>query len=167
MKRYILWILIGALALGLVFVGGSVSQATAKETTLLEFNSMVGVPIPYTGVANAIRGVPGGGLPWALASAVGELKASGDLEISVRGLLLAAGPNSGKNPIPNFRGLVSCLSKDVNGNPTTVNLTTDLFPADVAGNSKIEARLNLPHPCIAPIIFVTSPTGAWFAATGN
>jgi hypothetical protein len=26
--------------------------------------------------------------------------------------------------------------------------------------------VSLPSPCIAPIVFVTAPTGAWFAATG-
>jgi hypothetical protein len=26
--------------------------------------------------------------------------------------------------------------------------------------------VDLPSPCIAPIVFVTSPNGAWFAATG-
>jgi hypothetical protein len=34
------------------------------------------------------------------------------------------------------------------------------------GNAEIEAQLTLPQPCIAPLIFVTSPGGAWFAATG-
>jgi hypothetical protein len=167
MKRYILSVFIGILALSMVFLGSSYTQATAKETTLLEFNTMVGVPVPYTGATNAIRGVPGGGLPWVLSSAVGELKASGKLEISVRGLVLAAGSNAGKNPITSFRGLVSCLSIDANGAPTTVNVLTDPFPASLAGNSNIEATVSLPRPCIAPIVFVTSPGGAWFAATGN
>ena len=31
----------------------------------------------------------------------------------------------------------------------------------------LEADLNLPNPCIAPIVFVTSGTGSWFAATGG
>jgi len=26
--------------------------------------------------------------------------------------------------------------------------------------------LELPQPCIAPIVFVTSPGGAWFSITG-
>jgi hypothetical protein len=43
---------------------------------------------------------------------------------------------------------------------------TDPFPASSTGDSKIEATLDLPEPCIAPIVFVTSPGAAWFAATG-
>jgi hypothetical protein len=34
------------------------------------------------------------------------------------------------------------------------------------GNAKIEEELDLPDPCLAPIVFVTSPTGSWFAVTG-
>ena len=168
MKKYIVTVLAMVLALSLVFLGSSYSQATAKETKIMEFSTMVGVPRPYTGATNAIRGVNGGGLPWKIVgSAEGELKASGKLEITVRGLVLAEGANIDKNPIPNFKAIVSCLSKDASGNPTTANVSTGLFPADLAGNAEIEATLSLPKPCIAPIIFVTSPTGSWFAATGQ
>jgi hypothetical protein len=62
--------------------------------------------------------------------------------------------------------IVSCLSKDAGGNAITANVQTGLFPADTAGNSEIEDTVSLPEPCIAPIVFVTSPGGAWFAATG-
>ena len=162
-----------------VFFAGSTSRATAQEPKILEFDTMVGVPRPYTGATNAIRGIPGGGLPWVISSAQGELKASGELEIQVTGLVFdPADPVvisrgvGGTNTVPNFKAIVSCLSKDADGNPITVNVSTGLFPADSAGNSAIEAQLSLPHPCIAPIIFVTSPasptnpTGSWFAATG-
>lgn len=155
-------------------------QARAGSPNILEFGTMVAVPRPYTGATNAIRGVPGGGLPWVLSSAKGELSVSGKLEIKVDGLVL--NPNdptvisqglAGVNPIPAFRAIVSCLSKDAGGNPITVNVTTDPFPATTGpavsggGDAKIEAQVSLPAPCIAPIVFVTSPTGAWFAATGN
>jgi streptogramin lyase len=59
------------------------------------------------------------------------------------------------------------LSKDANGNAVTANVSTGQFPADAAGNSEIEDTVALPQPCIAPIVFVASPDGAWFAATGN
>jgi hypothetical protein len=167
MKKYIVLVLAMVLALSLVFAGSSYSRATAKGSNILEFGTMVGVPVPYTGATNAIRGVPGGGLPWAIGSANGELNSRGKLEITVRGLVLAAGANTGKNPIPNFKAIVSCQSTDASGNPTIINVSTGLFPADTKGNSQIEATVSLPKPCIAPIIFVTSPTGSWFAATGQ
>ena len=171
-------VILATILISTFFLGGSVSRASAGEPKILEFDTMIGVPRPYTGAANAIRGVPGGGLPWVVASAEGELKASGQLEVTVQGLVLD--PNDpdvpiarrGTNPIPNFKAIVSCLSKDAAGNPITVNVSTGLFPADTAGNSQIEDTVDLPQPCIAPIIFVTSPasganpTGSWFAATG-
>lgn len=169
MKKYILLSLALALALGVVFMGGQYSQVAAKEPKILEFDSMVGLPQAYTGSQNQIRGVNGGGLPWDIGSTYGELKANGKLEISVQGLVFSAGPNTGKNTIPFFRATVSCLTIDGG----VMNVTTDLFPAtlgatsDGGGNAEIEAMLNLPQPCIAPIVFVTSPGGAWFATTGK
>ena len=169
MKRRILIVLAIALAFGMVFSSGQVSQATAKEPKILEFDSMVGLPQTFTGTQNPIRGINGGGVPWMLSSGVGELKANGKLEISVRGLVIAAGPNTGKNTVPNFRAVVSCLASDA----AVVNVSTGLFPATLGfaseggGNAEIEAQLALPQPCIAPIIFVTSPNGAWFAVTGK
>ena len=133
---------------------------------MLEFQTMVGVPRPYTGGTNAIRGVPGGGLPWVLDAAVGELRTNGEIEVAVAGLVLAEGANTGRNPVPNFRAVVSCLSIDDEGAPIVVNLQTGLFPADEEGNCVIEDQVELPDPCIAPIVFVTNPNGAWFAATG-
>jgi len=54
-----------------------------EERQILEFRTMIGVPRPYTGSANAIRVVPGCGLPWVVSSAKGELGADGRLEIKV------------------------------------------------------------------------------------
>mgnify|MGYP001323113143 CR=1 FL=1 len=172
MKK-LLPVIVSAMLFLSTFFAGSVSTVSAKETTILEFDTMVGVPRPYTGATNAIRGIPGGGLPWVISSGRGELKSTGRLEILVRGLVFD--PNDpdviargigGTNTVPNFKAIVSCLSKDADGNPTTVNVSTELFPASPTGQSRIDTRVSLPQPCIAPIIFVTSPGGAWFAATG-
>jgi hypothetical protein len=151
--------------------GGSTISATAKESTILEFNTMVGVPASLTGTqaAAVFRGVNAGGLPWALTSAKGELKASGKLEIEVKGLVFAAGPNVGKNTVTSFRALISCIGSD--GQPR--NVLTDPFPAttgaasDGGGNAAMEAAVVLPQPCFAPVVFITSPAGSWFAVTGN
>ena len=174
MKKLLYHLTAVLLLLGVFSFSSLVPQAAASQPTLLEFNTMVGVPRPYTGLANAIRGIPGGGFPWVISFGSGELTASGKLEVKVTGLVLdpndpaviAAGL-AGKNPIPNFKAIVSCLSKDGSGNPTTANVSSGLFPADSSGNAEIETTLSLPSPCIAPIVFVTSPGGAWFAATGK
>jgi hypothetical protein len=162
MKRLSLLLFLGGiLALGLVL------QAPAgSNSQVLEFDTMAPVDSPFTGSTNPVRGINGGGVPWRLASAKGELTADGRLEIKIEGLVIAA---SGMNPISAFRGVVNCLTP---ASPTTgVNRVTDPAPATTAGDAKIEADLALPTPCIAPIVFVTngtvSPPGAWFAITGT
>jgi hypothetical protein len=42
---------------------------------------------------------------------------------------------------------------------------TDLFPADMEGNTVIENQVELPNPCLAPVVFITNPQGSWFAMT--
>lgn len=150
------------------FFAGSVPTVEAKGSKIMEFE-MVAIPQAFTGTQNPIRGINGGGLPWTLSSASGELKANGRLEIKVRGLVFAAGPNTGSNTVASFRAIVSCLTADGG----VENVMTDPFPATTGpassggGNAKIETTVNLPQPCIAPIVFVTSPNGAWFAVTGS
>jgi hypothetical protein len=163
MKRLSLLLLLGGiLALGLV----GQASAGSDDSQVLEFKTMAPVVSPFTGSTNPVRGINGGGVPWQLASAKGELKAHGRLEIKVEGLVIAA---TGVNPIAAFRGVVNCLTP---ASPTTgVNLVTDPAPATTAGDATIEANLALPTPCIAPIVFVTNGTGpapgAWFATTGT
>jgi hypothetical protein len=172
MKRVVLLVL----ALGLLVAGALSAQTTTASdegSDVLRFDTMTGVVAPFTGAANPIRGVPGGGLPWELDRASGRLRADGRLDIKVRGLVLARRAPvppalQGTNPVPQFRAIVSCLTPSADGTTVeTVNRTTDAVPATMpGGDARIRAMVDLPEPCIAPIVFVTSPTGAWFAATG-
>jgi len=167
MSRRRLWVVMGTIVLVLAL--GASSLATAKTPKILEFDTMVGVPQALTGSANAIRGINGGGIPWTIASGSGELTTSGHLEIKVRGLVFAAGPNTGSNTVTSFRAIVSCLDADA----AVVNVATGSFPATTGpassggGNANIEADVTLPSPCLAPIVFVTSPGLSWFASTGG
>lgn len=174
MKKFFLVSMKMALVAALFFASGSMSTASADESKVLEFNTMVGVPRPFTrNNGNAIRGIDGGGLPWVIEFGRGKLSPDGKLEVTVKGLVFD--PNdqavidaglAGRNTVPSFKAIVSCLSRDAGGNVTTVNVSTGLFPADEAGNAQIKDTIALPNPCIAPIVFVTSPTGLWFASTG-
>jgi hypothetical protein len=158
------------LALLTVLVGMQASAALARNgdhtPKILEWQTMVGVPPALTGTQAPIRGINGGGVPWTLTSGNGELSTTGHLEIKVDGLVLAS---SLSNPSPTFRAIVSCLAAD----GSVQNLQTTTFPATTGlasaggGDSKIEADVALPQPCIAPIVFVTSATGSWFASTGG
>lgn len=169
MYKFVMFSLGLVMLLGAAFLGGQSSFVAASESKLLEFDSMAGLPAAYTGSQNPIRGINGGGLAWDIGPTFGELKENGDLEISIHSLVFAAGPNTGSNTIPSFRAIVSCRTNDGG----VMNVITDSFPATLGaadqggGNAEIEATLELPQPCIAPIVFVTSPGGAWFASTGN
>jgi hypothetical protein len=169
-RRTVSLTLVLALA-GVLLILQSAFVAAKGGPKILEWQTMVGVPLAFTGTTNqaVIRGVPGGGIPWRLDLGTGELSTNGHLEIKVRGLVLAAGANAGTNPVNTFRGLVSCLTDQAG----VVNVSTGNFPATTGaataggGNADIEADLDLPNPCIAPIVFVTSSGGSWFAATGG
>ena len=174
MKKLFPIAMVMVLVLSLFFAWGSVSTASAEESKVLEFNTMVGVPRPFTrNNGNAIRGIDGGGLPWVIDFGRGKLSPNGEVDILVKGLVFD--PNdqavidaglAGRNTVPFFKAIVSCLSKDGDGAAVTVNVSTENFPADEGGNAHIKDTVSLPDPCIAPIIFVTSPTELWFASTG-
>ncbi len=114
----------------------------------------------------------GGGRGPVIQRAKGDLRTDGSLKIEVSGLVLAdqqCVPASlrGVNPVPSFKGLVSCLSIDAAGNAVTVDTATGTFPASLQGDADIEGTVSLPHPCLAPIVFVTGPANQWFATTGT
>ena len=157
----------GAVVVALAVV--LIAQASAGDgpgSTVLKFKTMVGTVAPYTGAANAIRGVPGAGAPWSIDTANGKLDENGDLSIKVTGLIITG---TGANPVPTFRAVVSCQSI-AGGAAVVVNRVTTPFPASTAGDAAVKGNLDLPNPCIAPIVFVTAgtgnPPGVWFSVTG-
>ena len=162
----------GAVALaGIVSVVG-VAASASTPGTVMKFDTMAPVTGPYVGAANPIRNVPGGGLPWMIRVATGSLKSNGHLLVHVRGLVLAEQAPvppalQGTNPIPDFEAIVSCQSIGTDGSAVSTNVATGQFAASADGNADINATVSLASPCIAPIVFVASPTGAWFAATGS
>jgi hypothetical protein len=76
----------------------------------------------------------------------------------VRGLVIPVAPFNGTNPVGFFKAIVSCLTPH-----GVVNVSTASFPASTTGNSDIEGKVDLPHPCMEPIVFVASAAGQWFA----
>ncbi|MGH2701664.1 MAG: hypothetical protein ACRDJ2_07795 [Actinomycetota bacterium] len=168
MKRFAAALLGLAVLVGLTFPATSTGS---EAHDILEFDVMAGVSEPFTGAANPIRGVNGGGLPWEIDEGVGELRENGRLRVEVEGLVLARRapvPEDlrGTNPVPEFMAIVSCLTSS-GGIAQTVNISTNPVPATPRGDARIRASVSLPTPCFAPIVFVTSPGGAWFAVTGR
>jgi hypothetical protein len=160
--------LIALLAI-VTFVGTATAKKGADDAlNLFEFNRLSPVVRPFTGATNAIRGIGGAGAPWKIASGNAELKTTGKLEVSVRGLVLVS---NGTNPIANFSAILSCQSIDAAGAPSVVNLVAGTSPATAAGDAEIEGTVSLPSPCIAPIVFVAIPATAtaparWLAVSG-
>jgi hypothetical protein len=175
--RKIAWLLAavgGAALVSAATIQGVAASAGPGPATVLKFSTMTPVTGPYVGTANPIRGEPGGGLPWIITAGTGSLSRDGHLLVTVRGLVLAKqdpvpAPLQGTNPFPDFRALVSCQSIGAGDSATIANVSSGDFKADTAGNSVINTRISLPQPCIAPVIFVTGPTGSdfWFSVTGS
>jgi hypothetical protein len=150
--------------------GGADGGALAG--TLLDFHVMAPVTAPFVGSSNPIRGVNGGGEPWTIGHGDGTLRADGQLEINVAGLVLANDPSvpqgqAGTNPSSTFLAIVSCQSVDSSGAPKEVNVKTDPVPATPTGDARFQTTVALPKPCLAPVVFVANgSSGAWFAVTG-
>jgi hypothetical protein len=159
------------LAVGAIAVAANASSNDPKSRTILDFRTMAPVTGPFVGSANPIRGINGGGFPWQIEGAKGELEADGHVEVRVEGLVLldddpVPANVRGTNPIPNFQAIVSCQTIQ-DGAAATVNVATGPFPATTTGDSRIDATVSLPSPCIAPIVFVGPSPTVWFAATGS
>jgi hypothetical protein len=160
-------VLVSTLLVAALF--GPALSAGARDTDsakVLEFDTMAPVSGLFVGPANPIRGFAGGGAPWVIASGSGELSAGGALEVRVRGLVLE---RTGANPFNQFAVFVSCLTNAAPQQGTPV--FAGLFPATPTGDMEAETHITLPRPCVAPIVFVTSPgtspaSARWFAATG-
>jgi hypothetical protein len=160
-----MWIPAAVLALAVGLIAQASSAGSGPDSTVLKFKTMVGTVAPYTGATNAIRGVSGAGAPWSIDKADGTLKANGDLAVKVTGLIVTGSTN----PAPTFRVVVSCQSVDA-GAAVIVNRVTAPFPATPTGDASFNGNVDLPSPCIAPIVFVTNgggdPPGVWFSVTG-
>ena len=145
--------------------------AVTSTSKIMAFETMYGVDEGFV-KHNPIRDVRGDELPWDVGSTVGSLTVGGHLVVSVRGIVFANDPEvppaiRGTNDETQFRALVSCLVSDHKGKVSTVNVVTAGFPATPTGDSDIDAQLQLPSDCVAPIIFILSGSeDKWFAVTG-
>jgi hypothetical protein len=149
-----------AVILGLVaalLIGGSVA-GTAGGSKALDA-SMVGIPAAKAG--QPFLGAIGGGLPWRLDRGEAKLFRDGRVQVTVVGLVLAAGANEGRNPIPTGQALVSCDG--------AVVAQSSAVPFSPEGDAQVDETVALPETCLAPVVFFAGITGAgprWFAVMG-
>lgn len=157
-------------------VGGRAPPARADDgRAVLELHALAPIQGALVGKRlDVLRQQAAGGLPWTISGAHATLHADGRLELEVRGLVLADDPAVPAalrltNPIKAFRAVVSCVTAD----GATTTSETPAVSASSDGDAHVEAVLDppLPHPCVAPIVFVGNGAGqqanvAWFAASG-
>jgi hypothetical protein len=138
---------------------------------LISFSSMYGVDGPFVGDGFPIRDIPGDELPWEIHSARGRLDTDGHLTLQIRGLVFKDEEGvpeelRGINDETEFRAAVSCWTEEGDA-VTTVNVVTQGFPASRSGDSFIRTTVDLPNPCVAPIVMVLAGSeDKWFAVTG-
>ena len=157
--RRITTILVGLFGAASLLIGGAATVSAHSSHALLEFDSMT----PVTGGAvNTVndRGITGGRLPWVITAGSGEVDRNGSVHVRVSGLVIPA--FNGTNPVARFGATVSCLTPH-----GIVNLRTGTAPATGTGDATIDGAVMLPNPCKDPILFVTSPTGLWFAMSNG
>ncbi len=151
-------LLMAAVGAVIVVVLGATAAAAEPRDRLIEFDSMT--PIG-TGAPTA-RDLAGGGLPWTITSGSGTVDRQGHVDVRVRGLVLAAGPLAGTDPLP-FAATVSCLTP-----AGIVNVTTASVATTSTGDATIDTTVALPHPCKTPEVFVGAMIGGhfrWFAVS--
>jgi hypothetical protein len=110
----------------------------------------------------AFHGVTPGGVPWVLDRGEVRVKANGELDLEVRGLVIPAlGTADG---VVTIDASLYC-GADANTAPAA---TTGLVPLSSGGDAEIHQRLAIPPTCLAPIVLVHPNGGAarYIAVTG-
>lgn len=156
MRTARLLFLTAALAL-LVAVPGT-AFADPGGTKILDAQ-LTGLPDAMKG--QALFGVTAGGIAWRLDSGSVRLFGDGRLQVNIHGLVLAAGANEGKNPIPTGEAILTCA-----GAPSAMSSVVAFSPD---GDAQVNEMVALPAHCVAPTVFFAGITGAgprWFAVTG-
>ncbi|MBI4935478.1 MAG: hypothetical protein HY828_16480 [Actinobacteria bacterium] len=152
-------------AMAALITAGLATTASADHGgSLVRSKHLIGVQAPFLGATNPVHGVNGGGAPWVLDEGELRVKADGRVRMEVEGLVIdpAVGPpRGGTNPIAEFKVVISCD----NGDGTYTLVSTETTPASPTGDASLRTRVTLPAKCDDPIAFITSPGGAWFAAT--
>jgi len=175
MKRKLVGVItLLAVALPTLAVSGSKSNGL-----ILGFKNMSAVSGPFVTAQGEtdpnIRGISGDSQEWMIDKSIkGQLFANGRLVMKVQGLVPTGNP---PNPEAEFRAAVSCLTIGTDSStspPTsiieTVNVLTSGFSADASGKANIKAKLQLPSPCVAPMVMILNGNQAdgdfWLAVTG-
>src|SRR5262249_52792171 len=128
------------------------------------------VDAPFLGNTNPVRGFDGDDEPWIVRNATGTLDTSGNLAVLIKGLVFTDNPDPsliGKNDEDEFRAVVSCMTVQDGTTVTEASVTTPGFHANSAGNAVIRSQVELPDPCLEPVVLIIGDEGEWLAVTGS
>jgi hypothetical protein len=164
-----------ASAVILLAVVAAPAPGNAQEK-MIAFETMYGVDGPFQKqFHHPIRHIKGDDLPWEIESADGFVDVAGHVVVHVRGLVFkddASVPEElrGINDEDEFRALVSCITEEEEEESTPLaKVLTDGFAATSGGDADIDDHVELPNPCVAPIVFILGGGPGeklWFAVSG-
>lgn len=115
-------------------------------------------------VEPTIGGIAPGGFPWVLKEGHATLTPSGQLEVSVHGLLFGPGAPP---PLPGTTGpLTQVFASVVCANGPVISTSAVAFSPD--GDAQIHQQVALPAQCVGPIVLIRASLdgGPWIAASG-
>jgi hypothetical protein len=150
--------------------GNADGSSQGPTRILLAFSSMFGVDAPFLGHTNPVRGFDGDDQPWIVRNAIGTLDTNGNLSVLIKGLVFTDNPDPsliGKNDEDEFKAVLSCMTVGEDGTTVTESsVTTPGFHATSSGNAVIRSQVELPDPCLEPVILIIGDEGEWLAVTG-
>jgi hypothetical protein len=114
----------------------------------------------------AIRGVVPGAVPWALTQGATRVSSAGRLSLHVEGLVITGTGTHLDGTTGPVTKVVASLTCD---GATPAIVSTGAVPLSAGGDARIDQRVAVPSPCLAPIVLVraNSSSGPWIAATGT
>lgn len=119
-----------------------------------------------------VRTVPAGPNPWVAQESRARLWPNGDLDVRIRGLLVAGGLNAAGNPVPpQFIGtnpvrmvtiaIAWAVPASVSPNAVAIQ-STGLVPLDLNGDLRLRTNIGPPPPgAERPILLVRAGGGAY------
>jgi hypothetical protein len=157
--------------------------AAAPEVLVARFDGGIGVD-PVSGmstaapcsvaapcpVANVVRGVPPGGIPWHIGDFHARVRQDGHIFVEGRHLVLAGGNSLGQSLGASVQAQLFCglppTSTSVSPGYTTP-ITTTAVTLTPDGDFRLDEMLSPtpPDPCDDPVLLIVSAAnGHWFAA---